>query len=478
MHMVRQTSSQRGALRLAFASVLALTALAPVAASAQIATAQPAVAQTLVVAKDKSVAFRLEYPVGEIVVASPEVLQLVATTDQSFYVRGKALGATNLLVYDKQHRLIQVIDVRVGYDTDSLSSDLALALPGDHITATNFAGGVLLRGEAKSLSDAARAQAIAERYAPKAVSSEVQVRALGQVMVEVRIIEVDRTALKDIGVNLNAANNSHFGLVSGAQNIISNLGGGSGGGSAPGSGFGGTGLVDNQSPRGILSLTGSIHGVGINATLEALETKGLVKTLAKPNLVAKSGQEASFLAGGEFPFPVPNGPQEVSIEFKPFGVRLNVTPTVEDNGQIELKVAPEVSQLDVKNELQLNGFLVPSLSTRKAATTVELRDGQSFAIAGLFQQDYSNAVSQIPWAGDVPVLGALFRSTNWKRDQSELLIIVTPHMIAPAEKLEDIPTPFDSKAEPGLAEEVLMGSSLDKPFDKPLDAKGPQKGAS
>ena len=466
--MVRKTSRARGAVRAAFASALALATLAPAIAPAQV-TAQAAVAQTLTVAKDKSVAFRLEYPVGEIVVASPDVLQLVATTDQSFYVRGKGLGATNLLVYDKQHRLIQVIDVRVGYDTDSLSADLALALPADHITAVNFAGGVLLRGEAQSLNDATRAQAIAEHYAPKAVSSDLKVHALGQVMVEVRIIEVDRTALKDVGVNLNAANNSHFTLVSGAQDLISNIGGGSSG--TPGTGFGGTGLVDNQSPRGILSLTGSIHGVGINATLEALETKGLLKTLAKPNLVAKSGQEASFLAGGEFPFPVPNGPQEVTIEFKPFGVRLNVTPTVEDNGQIELKVAPEVSQLDVKNQLQINGFLVPSLSTRKASTTVELKDGQSFAIAGLFQQDYSNAVSQIPWAADVPILGALFRSTNWKRDQSELLIIVTPHIIAPSEKLEDIPTPFDAKTEPSLAEEVLLGRALDKPFAKPLDLK-------
>ena len=448
--MVRKSSSARGAAGLAFASALAVAAMAPAFASAQIATAQAAVAQTLVVAKDKSVAFRLEYPVGEIVVASPEVLQLVATTDQSFYVRGKALGSTNLLVYDKQHRLIQVIDVRVGYDTDSLSADLAMALPGDHITAVNFAGGVLLRGEASSLSDAARAQAIAERYAPKAVSSELQVRALGQVMVEVRIIEVDRTALKDIGVDLNAKNNSHFTLLSG----------------------GGGGLVDGQTPQGVLNLSGSIKGVSVSATLNALETKGLVKTLAKPDLIAKSGEEASFLAGGEFPYPVPNGPQEISIQFKPFGVKLNVTPTVEDNGTIQLKVAPEVSALDVHNELNIGGFTMPSLTTRRASTTVELRDGQSFAIAGLFQQDYSNAMNQIPWASDVPVLGALFRSTNWKRDQSELLIIVTPHLIAPAERLQDIPTPFESKAEPSLAEEVLLGSSIDKPFAKPLDPKG------
>ena len=417
-------------------------------AAAQDVTAVSAITQTLVVAKDKSVAFRLGYPVGEIVVAQPDVLQLVATTDQSFYVRGKTLGVTNLLIYDKGHRLMQVVDVRVGFDTDSLQADLKSALPKEQIIAANFAGGIRLSGKASTMYAAARASEIAEHYAPKGVSSDMVVQATDQVMVEVRIIEVDRTALKDIGVDLNAHNNSHFNLLTGSS-----------------------GLISNQSPQGVLNLSGSIHGVSISATLNALETKGLVKTLAKPNLVAKSGEEASFLAGGEFPYPVPNGPQEVSIEFKPFGVRLNVTPTVEDNGTIQLKVAPEVSALDQHNELQLGGFLMPSLTTRKASTTVELRDGQSFAIAGLFQQDYANAVNQIPWASEVPILGALFRSTNWKRDQSELLIIVTPHMIAPSDRLEDIPTPFDSKAEPSLAEEVLMGRALDKPFSKPLDAK-------
>ena len=447
--MVCMTDIKRGALRVALAASLALAGLAPSAAEAQIASTQAAVAQTLVVAKDKSVAFRLEYPVGEIVVASPEVLQLVATTDQSFYVRGKALGATNLLVYDKQHRLIQVIDVRVGYDTDALQSDLALALPGEHITAVNFAGGVLLRGEAVSLTHAARAQAIAERYAPKSVASELKVRALGQVLVEVRIIEVDRTALKDLGVDVNAHNATHFTLLSG----------GSGG------------LLSNQSPQGALNLSGTIRGVSISATLNALEQKGLVKTLAKPDLIAMSGQEASFLAGGEFPYPVPNGPQQVTIEFKQFGVRLNVTPTVQDNGVIQLKVAPEVSALDTHNQLQIGGFVLPSLTSRKASTTVQLEDGQSFAIAGLFQQDYSNAIKQIPWAGDIPVLGALFRSNDWKRDQSELVIIVTPHIVAPADKLEDVHTPFDTKVEPTFADEVLTGHSLDRPFARPLDAK-------
>jgi pilus assembly protein CpaC len=440
---------KRGSVCAALTSVLALAALAPTASHAQLASTQAAVSQVLSVAKDKSVAFRLEYPVGEIVVAQPDVLQLVATTDQSFYVRGKSLGSTNLLVYDKLHRLVQVIDVRVGYDTDALQADLTLALPADHITAVNFAGGILLRGEAGSLSDAMRAQAIAERYAPKAVASQVMVKALGQVMVEVRIVEVDRTALKDIGVDLNAHNVSHFSLVTGNGNLLS-----------------------NQDPQGTLNINGMIHGVSVSATLQALETKGLVKTLAKPDLIAKSGEEASFLAGGEFPYPVPNGPQEVTIQFKPFGVKLNVTPTVHDNGEIQLKVAPEVSALDPHNQLQIGGFTMPSLTTRRAETTVVLQDGQSFAIAGLFQQDYSNAVKHIPWAGDVPILGALFRSASWKRDESELVIIVTPHIIAPANRLEEVATPFDTKVEPNLAESLLLGKSLDKDFSKPLDVKG------
>ena len=297
------------------ACVAAQGATATAPASAQIISSMAAVTQTLAVCKDKSVAFRLSYPVGEIVVAQPDVLQLVATTDQSFYVRGKNVGVTNLLVYDKQHRLMQVIDVRVGYDTEGLQADLASALPKEHIKAANFAGGILLSGDASTLAAATRASEIAEHYAPKAVSSQMNITAAQQVMVEVRIIEANRSALKDVGVNLSAQNASHFSLMSGS------------------------GILDNQPAAGTMKIGGSIHGVGIEATLTALEQKGLVRTLAKPNLIAMSGEEASFLAGGEFPYPVPNGPQQVTIEFKPFGVRLNVTPVVEPNGQIKLKIA-------------------------------------------------------------------------------------------------------------------------------------------
>ena len=427
---------------------MAQSATAPVPASAQIVSSMAAVAQTLVVCKDKSVAFRLTYPVGEIVVAQPDVLQLVATTDQSFYVRGKTVGVTNLLVYDKQHRLMQVIDVRVGYDTEGLQADLASALPAEHIHAANFAGGILLSGDASTLAAATRAAEIAEHYAPKAVSSQLNIKAAQQVMVEVRVIEANRSAMKDLGVNLaaQAQNPAHFNLMSGS------------------------GILDNQAPQGTVTIGGSIHGVGVSATLTALEQKGLVRTLAKPNLIAMSGEEASFLAGGEFPYPVPNGPQQVTIEFKPFGVRLNVTPFVEPNGQIKLKIAPEVSELDPRNHLVIDGFDLPSLIERKASTTVELKDGQSFAIAGLFQQDYVNAVSQVPWAGDVPILGALFRSSSWKRNESELVIIVTPHLTAPSDNIDSLPNPIASMTEPDAVDLILSGQTFDQPLKKPVSA--------
>jgi pilus assembly protein CpaC len=427
----------------------AAAVLAAAPASAQL-TADQSLTPAIVVAKDKSAAFRLQYPVSQIVVAQPDTLQLVATTDQSFYVRGKALGVTNLLIYDKRHHLAQVVDVRVGYDIESLRADLAAALPDQEVTAQNFAGGILLTGNVRTLASAQRAEEIAERYAPKSVTSEIKVSTAEQVMVEVRVLEVNRTALKDIGFNLNAqSSGGNFSFTSGTG-----------------------GLNGNQTPSGVLNIGGTIGGVSIDATVAALEQKGMVRTLAKPNLIAMSGQEASFLAGGEFPYPIPNGPQTVGIEFRQFGVKLNVTPQVEPNGQIQLKINPEVSALDPSNHLRIAGFDIPGLITRKAQTVVELKDGQSFAIAGMFQQDYVNSVGQIPGVGDIPIIGALFKSASWQRKETELVIIVTPKMTAPADSLAGVPNPLTAPHEPDEIDLILMGKTFDKPLTEPLDVKG------
>lgn len=450
MHRAAQTRPSRTVLVAGLVlAVLAAPWAAPASARAD-AAPEESTLRTITVPKDKSAAFHLDYAASEIVVSQPDMLQLVATTDHSFYVRGKALGVTNLLIYDRPHHLAQVIDVRVGHDIDSLQSDLAQALPGEHIVASNLAGGILLSGTASTASVAARAKAIAERYAPNAVSSSVVIASDQQVMVEVRVIEANRSALRDVGFNLNATNaKGSFNFASGTAN----------------------GLQSGLTPMGVLSATGKFGDVTVNAALAALEQKGLVRTLAKPNLLAMSGEQASFLAGGEFPYPVPNGLNNVTVEFRQFGVKLNVTPLVEDNGEIRLKVAPEVSQLDSAHSVTIDNFSLPALTISRAETVVELRDGQSFAIAGLFQRAYNNAIDQIPGLSNLPVLGSLFRSSNWQHSQTELVIIVTPHLVAPADRLEALPNPLRASDEPSAIDLILMGMTEKPAAPEPRTAR-------
>jgi len=433
--MGRQSRATRRVL-----AATAFTALGLLFAASANAQVDQQSSRSIIVAKDKSAAFHLDYPVSEIVVSQPEMVQLVATTDHSFYIRGKVLGVTNLLIYDHPHHLAQVIDVRVGQDIEALQEDLAKALPGEHITACNMAGGILLTGTASTGAVAARAAAIAEHYAPKEVSSSLSITADQQVMVEVRMIEANRTSLQDIGFNLSASNPSgSFTASAGSAN----------------------GLQSGLTPQGVISGTTKLGDVSITASLAALEQKGVVRTLAKPDLVAMSGEEASFLAGGEFPYPVPNGLGSVTVEFRQFGVKLNVTPVVEDNGEIRMKIAPEVSQLDPAHSVTISGFNLPALTISKASTTVELRDGQSFAIAGLYQRGYNTAVDSVPGLGNLPVLGQLFRSSNWQHDQTELVIIVTPHLAAPTDRFDQQPNPLAGNA-PSSIDQILVGL-LDRP---------------
>lgn len=431
--------------RIAILCAAALVCAPAIPASAQsIATSsligEMAPSRVITVPKDKSAAFRLTASAGEIVVAQPDIAQIVANTDRSVYVRGKTLGVTNILIYDTSHRLIEVIDVRVGQDIESLQADLGSALPGEPIRVSALAGGVMLSGQVSTSSAAARARGIAEKYAPGGVNSELTVEAAQQVMLEVRIIEASRSSLKDFGINVDIANNS--GIVFGS----------------------GSGLIGVSTPQGTLGITTNVGPTTIEATLRALEEKGVIRTLARPNLAAISGEEATFLAGGEFPYPVPNGQGEITIQFKPFGVTLKFTPTVQDSGLIRLKVSPEVSQLDSRASLRLAGVEVPGLLVRRAGTTVELKDTETFAIAGLFQQDYANTVRQLPWVGDVPVLGSLFRSSRWKKAETELVILVTPRLTTAAQSRALAPDPFSGSSEPSAIDLILMGIALDRPI--------------
>lgn len=431
------------ALTLAAALLLA----APALASAQTVISEAASASVINVPKDKSLSFRLDLPASKIVVAQSEIAEVVATTDRSFYVRGVEYGSTNLLVYGPGGRLMQVIDIRVGFDAMSLQEDLRAALPNETIVVRNLGEDLLLTGEVSDTAVAARAQTIAERFAPGAISSSLSVRAAQQVILEVRVIEASRSALQDIGLSLSIGNSSFQ---------VSNSGQ----------------LVGSSPANTVISSFGGIGGVNVDVALNALEQKGVVRTLAKPNLVAVSGGKATFLAGGEFPFPVPDGDRGITVQFREYGVKLNFEPAVQSNGMIKMLVAPEVSQLDPTSSLRFNGFEVPGLITRKASTTVELKSGDTFAIAGLFQRDLTNTANQMPVLGDLPVIGALFRSARFRRAETELMIIVTPRLataadFAPRKSVESTLSP-----EPTALGMFLHGRVLDRPLAGEGDAVG------
>ncbi|MDB5452411.1 MAG: cpaC [Caulobacteraceae bacterium] len=428
----------------ALAATFALLAAAPAAAEVFASEAVPS--RVIFVPRDKSLSFRLDGPASKIVVAQPDTAEIVATTDHSFYVRGRELGATNLLVYGPGGRLREVIDIRVGYDARALEQDLASALPGEGIHVQNLGEGLLLIGDVSTTGVAAKAKGLAEKFAPEAVTSALTVRASQQVVLEVRIMEATRSALQDLGFAATIRNNS-FDFSHG------------------------NGLIGNSPAQGVLTLTGGAGRTSIDVQLQALEERGVIRTLARPNLTALSGEKASFLAGGEFPFPIPSGRDTVTIEFRPYGVRLNFQPVVQDNGLIKLQVEPEVSALDPTNSLRLANITVPALTVRRTNTTVELKSGDSLAIGGLFQRDYANALKQIPGLGEVPVLSALFRSTRWKRNETELIIVVTPRL-ATAADLAAAQTASVSGVEPSAIDLILNGKALDKPLRRERGAKG------
>ena len=428
-----------GALFLLLATTAALVPAAP--ALAQTLASEPVMRRTIHVPRDKSLSFRLPQAASRIVIAQPEIAKVTATSDTSFYVQGIEFGSTNLLVYGSGGRLQEVIDIRVGYDAEGLQQDFAAAFPGEALKVRNLGEVLMLAGEVSNTGVQAGAEKIAEKYAPDSVISRITVRASQQVVLEVRILEASRNAMQDMGVNFNLANGS-FGVLSGS------------------------GLIGITPAASVLATRDASGSTRLDTQIQALEEKGVIRTLAKPNLVAISGEKASFLAGGEFPFPVPTR-DGITIEFRPYGVKLNFLPKVQDNGWIRLEVAPEVSQLDPNNSLTIGGIRVPALSVRRASTTLELRPGDSFAMAGLFQHDYQNNTSQTPWLGDVPVLGALFRSARFKRSETELLIIVTPRL-ATAEDRQIAPLDSLAGREPSKSDLFLRGKALDKPLSRDL----------
>jgi pilus assembly protein CpaC len=441
---------------------LALALAAPLAAGIVLAPAQAREVQltaarntaTVRISLGKSEAVRTEGSFSEVIVSDPDVADAIPLTDRSLSVLGKKIGNARVSVYGEGKRLVGVFDIEVSYDTSRLGSELAQRFPHARFRVSSVNGRIMLGGSAPDAMTVDKALTIAKQFGTDVINS-VKVNAPQQVMLEVRFVEASRSAGRELGVNWQVVQ----------QNLLS---GGAGIGAAVGTG----GLISGAAPFG--QIVGRMLGNGVQADslLQALEERGVVRRLAEPNLTTLSGDTASFLAGGEFPIPVASTLGGISVEFKKYGVGLAFTPTVLGDGVINLRIEPEVSQIDPTTTITVGAITIPALIVRRANTTVELRDGQSFAIAGLLQSINSTDQKQLPWLADVPVLGALMRSASYQKKETDLVIIVTPRIVRPARPGDVLRTPLDSSKPANDAEFFLLGQSeITVPIDRRLKGR-------
>lgn len=395
--------------------------------------------EQLVIERGKGLVVRLPHAAASIFVAEPATADFQARSTGQLYVFGKAPGETVLYAVDGANRVIYAANIRVIQNLSGARAALATHLPGEPVGIAALGATLVLEGSVSTAAAAADALVIAGQFtdAKDGIVNRLSVRAPDQVNLRVRIAEVNRGVLKQFGVNWEAlVNSGRFGLDAGTQNPVT--------------------FADTFN-RNIARLTFG----DVTATIDALAQDGLITLLAQPNLTATSGQTASFLAGGEFPVPVGlsngDGNPTITVEFKKFGISLEFTPTVLDAGRISMRVRPEVSQLTTQGAVQLQGFSIPALTVRRAETTIELGSGETFVIAGLLQRTSEQSLSKIPGLGDLPVLGALFRSTRYRRNETELAIIVTPYLVRPAATAQAVLAPTDGLVEPNDARRVLGG---------------------
>ncbi|WP_065750018.1 type II and III secretion system protein family protein [Bradyrhizobium paxllaeri] len=455
--------------------------------------------QRVKVTVNKSRTFRVDTPFSTIVAGSPDIVDVKSLSDHLIYIQGKQTGTTNVILFDSSMRQIGILDVEVAIDTGNLQQNIRTSTGMRGIRVSASEGQVVLSGTATDAVTAERAMAIATSTVAKGgvVVNAMSVAAPQQVMLEVRFLEVNREAGRDLGMNLYAGNASGSNLANSGLGSRSTVNGaivpGSGrvpqpnvgppAGTLPLLGTVGT-LASGAVPFGNLltSVLRTSSGASVDLLVSALETKGLLRRLAEPNLMALSGDAARFLAGGEFPVPVASTAiagalPTVTIEFKKFGVELAFVPTVLSRGVINLRVEPTVSELDFQNAVTIAGTTIPALSRRDARTTVELRDGQSFAIAGLLQTRNRQDVSQLPWIGSVPVLGTLFRSSSYQQQETDLVIIVTPRLVAPAAPGQALASPLDSRLPANDVDFFLNGQmEVRKRYNDYVNSGGEVKG--
>jgi pilus assembly protein CpaC len=465
---------------LTFASMLAASGAELDLDRSQIIRDENAPVRHVTIPVYKARTYRSPVPFATAVVGSPDVADVLPMSDQAIYVQAKKVGTTNISLFSQNKRLIAVLDVDVTIDVEELARRIhaepgtaGIRVSSNSGQITN-SGQIVLSGEAQDAVAANRAVQLARGQLPKdapenAIVNAMKVAPTQQVMLRVRFLEASRTAERDLGFNwFLGTSGGTRGINTG--NTGANIGPLTQAGPTPSSAgvplfqtFGTFAGTSTSFPFGVALANLAHNGTTLDVLITALEEKGLVRRLAEPDLVALSGDTASFLAGGEIPVPVaqqsstPGGTPPITVEYKQFGVQLTFMPTVLDNGIINLRLAPSVSQLDFTNAVQVSGFLIPALTTREARTTIELRDGQSFAIAGLLQTDGTRNISQIPWLGSVPVLGTLFRSSAYQKNETDLVVIVTPHLVAPAAPGQRLATPLDERLPSNDVDFFLLG---------------------
>jgi pilus assembly protein CpaC len=440
----RPAALRRGRLRhlaAAFACLL-VSALAGSAGAQEAETISTDGTLTIEVHKGRVI--RLPRPAATVFVADPEIADVQAQSASIVYLFGRRAGTTSLYAIDEGDQLLVRTSVVVQHNLPGLRQAITQVMPDARVTAGTVDGSIVLDGQVDNPVQAQELRELAERFLgeDETLLFRVRVASPTQVNLRVRVAEVSRDVLKEFGINweaLFANGNFTFGFVSGRA--VSD--------------GAGTFL---RSPTGADSAFGSWRSGHdfVNTALDALAQEGLVNVLAEPNLTALSGETASFLAGGEFPIPIDSDEDGMEIQFKEFGISLAFTPTVLSSNRISLRVRPEVSDLSEKGAITINGLTIPALSTRRAETTVELGSGQSFAIGGLLSTDIENAISKYPGIGDVPVLGALFRSTRFRSSETELVILVTPYLVRPVEE-PVMALPTDGFKSPSDIERILMG---------------------
>ncbi len=433
--------------------VLVMNAAAGVTFAANTSIIETNQPEKLELVVGKSVTMKSPQSVKRVSIGDPEIADFILISPNEIYLTGKSSGTTNLTLWQNK-KVMSIYDLEVSYDISALKQKLNLILPNEK-DLTVFATGesITLSGRVSSTANLSQALSVAEAYAPKEkVRNLVEVAGIHQVMLEVRVAEIQKTMLKQLGVNFTYSNGDDFG-----GNLINNL-------------------ATLVSPEDANMDWGQRYGLFVspavsalfrfskgNSTwtgfVDALHDDGLLKVLAEPTLIALSGETASFLAGGEFPVPIPQGLGTVGVEYKPYGVALGFTPVVLGEDKISITVAPEVSELDYTTAVRIEGYIVPGLTSRRAETTVDLADGQSFAIAGLLSERVRDAYSRYPKLGDIPVLGALFQSRDFRKQESELVIIVTPHLVKPV-NMENQTLPTDFYIEPSDWD-IYLGSHLE-----------------